>query len=272
MADALEGLDRAERLACRVAERVTGATARAWDIEGRNGAVDAFLDYPDGRTGALEVTRVATDPTALQLDNLLGQEGFEWPLPGAWWWTVSIEDVRDLPRIRRCFEKVVLLCEAANVTGPNALFVDDVDNPDEDVRWLVEDSSVVLWGHPDVPAVEGSKIRKAMVTPAGDGGMVDDSLSGLNSALQAAFTADHLLRRVKKLCRTPADERHLFVIVHQSDLRFEVTSALMFGTAVPEGPAWRPTGISHLWLAPAFSNRILIGSRSGWMQASPYDD
>jgi hypothetical protein len=54
--DARDGLDNAERLACRVAERVTGATARAWDIEGRNGVVDAFLDYADGRTCAFEVT------------------------------------------------------------------------------------------------------------------------------------------------------------------------------------------------------------------------
>ncbi|MBN9792524.1 hypothetical protein DMP17_28610 [Pseudonocardia sp. TMWB2A] len=271
MTDALNGLDNAERTACRVAERVTGAAARAWDVGGRIGAVDAFLDYADGRSAAFEVTRAATDPTALQLDNLLGRDGFEWPLPGIWWWTVSIGDVRDLPRARQCFAKVVLLCEAASVTRPDALFVADVENLDADARWLVEESSVSLRGHPGVPAVEGSKIRAAMVTPEGGGGVVDDSLSGLNDVLHEAFTADHLIRRVSKLRRTPADERHLFLIVHQSDLRFDVTSALMFGQEVPPGRAWTPEGISHLWLAPAFSKRVLLGSPTGWSQAFPYD-
>lgn len=81
--DALTGLDNAERAACRVTERVTGAAARAWDTDGRNGVVGTFLDYADGRTAAFEVTRVITNPTALQLDDLLGQDGFEWPLPAA---------------------------------------------------------------------------------------------------------------------------------------------------------------------------------------------
>lgn len=272
MADLLDGLSDAERLACLVAERVTGVTARAWDVQGRNGAVDAFLDYADGRTGAFEVTRAATDQSALQLDQLLGRDGFAWPLPGGWWWTLSISDVRELPRLRRCFEKVVLLCEAEGVHRPEVLWRARLDDLDDDVRWLVEESSADLWGHPDVPAVEGTKVRKAMVTPAGDGGTVDDSLAGLNAVLETAFAATHLQHRVKKLLRTPADERHLFVIVHPTDLRFDVTSALMFDTEVPAGPAWRPEGISHLWLAPAFSNRVLLSSESGWTQAFPYDN
>jgi hypothetical protein len=98
--DALDGLDGAERLACRVAERVTGATARAWDVvRGRDGVVDAFLDYPNGRIAAFEVTRAATDPAALKLDNLLGRDGFTWPSPGRWWWTLAVSDVRELPRL-----------------------------------------------------------------------------------------------------------------------------------------------------------------------------
>jgi hypothetical protein len=269
---ALDGLDDAERLACRVAERVTGATARAWDVNGRRGVVDAFLDYPDGRTGAFEVTRAATHPTALQLDNLLSRDGFGWALPGAWWWTVTISDVRDLPRIRQCFNKIALMCEAASLVRPNSLFVTDVENLDDDVRWLVEDSSVILQGHPDIPAVEGDKIRRAMITSGGGGGAVDDSLVGLNTALRGAFTADNLVRHVAKLRRTAADERHLFLILHESDLQPGVAMALMFGTEVPMGPAWRPDGVSHLWLAPVFSNRVLLGSANGWIQTFPYDD
>jgi hypothetical protein len=153
--DPLAGLDDAERLACLVAERVTGARARAWDVKGvkgRSGAVDAFLDYPDGRIAAFEVTRIASDQDALQLENLLGRDGFGWPLSGRWWWDLWISNVRDLPRLRQCFKKVVLLCEAADVTRPEHLGLSDCDNLDHDVIWLVEESSASLHGYPDVPA------------------------------------------------------------------------------------------------------------------------
>lgn len=33
------------------------------------------------------------------------------------------------------------------------------------------------------------------------------------------------------------------------------------GNQVPQGAAWRPEGSSHLWLAPAFSQRVLLGNR-----------
>ena len=57
MADALDGLDKAERLACRVAERVTGASARAlrsavdggfWDTTGRFEQVSGLQQPPRG--------------------------------------------------------------------------------------------------------------------------------------------------------------------------------------------------------------------------------
>lgn len=273
--DPLAGLDNAERLACRVAERVTGTRARACDIpgvKGRDGGVDAFLDYPDGRIAAFEVTRIASDQKALQLENLLGRDRFEWPLPGQWWWDLWISDVRDLPRLRQCFGKIILMCEAAGVTRPEHLDVMDSAHLDNDVLWLVEESSVSLHGYPDVPAVDGGRVRKALVTTGGDGGMVDDSFSGLNDALADAFAVGHLPDHVAKVVRTPADEKHLFLIVHQTALRFEVTSALMFGTTVPEGPALLPTGVSHLWLAPEFSKRVVVGTSTGWVQAYPYDN
>lgn len=275
MTDPLAGLDNAERLACRVAERVTGARASAEDVpglSGRTGAVDAFLRYADGRIGAFEVTRIASNRKALQLANLLGRESFGWHLPGQWWWDVSILDVGDLPRLRRCFEKVVLLCEAGGVTSPDHLILRDNDTLDDDVIWLVEESSVSLHGHPNTPAKAGAQVRPALVVPAAVGGLVDDSLSGLNDALVCSFSAGHLPGHVAKLVRTPADEKHLFMIVHHTDLSFEVASALMFGATVPSGPAWLPAGISHLWLAPVFSNRVLVGTASGWLQAYPYDN
>lgn len=113
MLDRLDGLDPVEHIACRIAERALGAIATANDMAPRQGAVDAFLDYTDGRRGAFEVTQLATDGGAsLQLDSLLGRDGFGWPLPGKWWWTIEIGHPRDLPQLRNIFDKIVLLCES----------------------------------------------------------------------------------------------------------------------------------------------------------------
>jgi hypothetical protein len=56
-----QGLDHLEQTACLIAERTLGAIATPYDVAGRQGAVEAFLDYPDGRRAAFEVTQLATD-------------------------------------------------------------------------------------------------------------------------------------------------------------------------------------------------------------------
>jgi hypothetical protein len=155
----LAGLDEDEQTACLIAERTLGATATAYDVPPRQGAVDAFLDYPDGRRGAFEVTWLAADGGAsLHLGSLLKRDSVRWPLPGKWWWTVKVGHPRDLPRLRDIYTKIVLLCENVGVTDPRRLALDDID---EDVRWLVEESSVQMEGYPDVPATD----RRAMITP-----------------------------------------------------------------------------------------------------------
>jgi hypothetical protein len=93
MLERLEGLDEVEQTACLIAERALRATATAHDVPLRQGVVDAFLDYPDGRRGAFEVTQLATDGGAsLQLQSLLRRDGYRWPSPGKWWWTIHIGD------------------------------------------------------------------------------------------------------------------------------------------------------------------------------------
>jgi len=117
MLERLEGLDEVEQTACLIAERALGAVATAYDVAGRQGAVEALLDYPDGRRGAFEVTQLATDRGAsLQLASLLKQDRFRLPLPGKWWWTIKIGHPRDRPRLRSIFAKTALLCESVGVT------------------------------------------------------------------------------------------------------------------------------------------------------------
>lgn len=75
-----------------------------------------------------------------------------------------------------------------------------------------------------------------------------------------------------KLNRTPADERHLFVIVHMTDLPDGVMMGVSFGDALPPEDPPLPTGVTHLWLAPEFSQRVLLGTALGWAQTHPYDN
>ena len=265
------GLSEQERFACVVAERVTGAVAKEWDADGRQGAVDAILTYPDGRKAAFEVTSLSADG-AIQTQRLLGRDNYSWPLPGDWWWTISVGCPRDIPRLRRVYRKIILLCEQANIERPEQLSW-WLEGADADVQWLVAESSSSMIGHRSVPA-SGAPGRGAMVVPSGDGGAADTSLSGLRDALGDAFRARHMPAHIQKVCEaTHTDERHLFIAVHDTALPFPVMYGLMFGDALPPKPPPLPAEIDTLWLALPYAKRLLRWSRAaGWTNHYPYGD
>lgn len=267
MPDRLEGLSAQEKAACLVAEKVLGAVATAWDVNGRQGVVDAMLALPDGRQAAFEVTAVAADG-ALQLDALLGDDDFTWPSPGRWWWTIRVGSRRDLPRLRDSYRRIALLCEAVGATRPEQLW-DRGGNVDRDVAWLVDESSSGMWGHSDVPAVDEDRVRNTLVVPAGRGGGVDHSLSGLAQALSEVFDEPHIQRHVDKLAHAEGDEKHLFIPLHRSALPFAVADGLWTGTVLPPAPPPLPAEVTHLWLAPELGRRVLLWTPEGW-QLQPY--
>jgi hypothetical protein len=116
----LDGLNPQEMQACLLAERVLHAVARAHDIGGIHGAVDAMLTLQDGRTAAFEVTNVAAEG-ALQTANLLARDNHRWPLPGQWFWSIEVGSPADLKRLRRCYEKIILICERRGVAYPHQM-------------------------------------------------------------------------------------------------------------------------------------------------------
>jgi hypothetical protein len=264
MVERLQGLDEVEQTACLIAERALGATATANDVPPRQGAVEAFLDYPDGRRGAFEVTQLATDGGAsLQLQSLLSRDGFGWPLAGKWWWTIEIGHPRDLPRLRNIFDKIVLLCESVGVTDPRYLALGEVD---ADVQWLVEESSVQMHSHPNVPATNDHRPRRATINQRSTWGGSDETFSLLDEELSAAFEITHIQDHVAKLRRTQADERHLFLVVGVYDWHFSLFDAVSSGARLPAGAPALPEGLTHLWLAPEYCWRVLIGTSAGWAE------
>ena len=264
MLERLEGLNEEEQTACLIAERALGATATAYDVDGRQGAVEAFLDYPDGRRGAFEVTQLATDRGAsLQLESLLGRDGHGWPLPGKWWWTIKIDHPRDLPRLRNIYAKIILACESSGVKEPRRLPLAAID---DDVRWLVETSSVRMQGYPNVLATDGHRTRPATIDRFSTWGGSDEIFSQLAEALSTAFNTTNIQRHLDKLRRTKADERHLFLVLGVYDLPFSLFGALGSGERLPTGAPALPEGLTHLWLAPEYCWRVLIGTAVGWAE------
>lgn len=262
----LRGLDTQEMAACLIAERTLGAIGEPWDVDGRQGAVDVMLTLTDGRTAAFEVTNLAPRG-ALETTKRLAADDFKWPLPGKWWWTIEVGSPKHLTRLKRAYEKIILLCEAQNVTHPERIGFHP--NADPDLRWLVQDSTCSMIGHPELGPEKG-----AHVVPQGDGGAVDDTLSGFSYALTAAFDADPSIgKHFDKLANADADERHFFVMLYTGVLPFPIFSVLMFDDPLPQERPEVPDHITHLWLAPNYSQRVLLWDRShGWQNIYPYSN
>jgi hypothetical protein len=264
MLERLRGLDPEEQTACVIAERALGAKATANDVRPKQGAVEAFLDYPDGRRGAFEVTKLATDGgDSLQLESLLARDGHGWPLPGKWWWTIKVGHPRDLLRLPDIYAKIILKCESAAVREPRKLPPAEID---DDVRWLIEQSSVRMLGYRDVLATDGYRMRRAAIDRFSSWGGSDESYSQLDEELSTAFNTTNIQRHMVKLRRMEADERHLFLILGVYDLPFTLFGSLASGEGLPTGAPALPEGLTHLWLAPEYCWRVLIGAAAGWTE------
>lgn len=260
----LTSLSEQEQAACVIAERSLGVTAEPWDTGLLQGVPDARLHFPDGRTAAFEVTELVA-PGARQTEQLLARDEHTWPTPGKWSWTINVGSPQDVPRLRQAYGRVILACESAGAQCPTQI----AWGPDtgKDVRWLVQESSCSMTGHPNSPE------PVVMVVPKGGGGAVDTDLTGLADALSEAFTEQpHIAPHFEKLARASADERHLFIPVHYTGVNASTSLGLMFDNdALPPDAPPVPDFIDGLWLAPQFSRRVLLWTRdAGWKNLYPY--
>ena len=109
MTDRLAGLTSVEHRAAGAVARGVGATAEAHDVGGRQGAVDVILTYPDGRTGALEVTSYAEEGSQ-ERDVILAGEHYQWPNPGAWDWSITLRPSARILELKRRYGRIIALC------------------------------------------------------------------------------------------------------------------------------------------------------------------
>jgi hypothetical protein len=254
-----------ERLAYEVVRKVLGVTVEHWDTQApdRQGQVDAHLHYPDGHQAAFEVTTLG-DQKAMQLSSTLERTGFAWPSDAAWWWTITIRDGRDFPRVQRIYREIIARCEAANVESPWGLPAGE-RRGQNDLHWLLYDSSAEFHGHRDIPnfADDGS-LRGVMVTPGGISGSVDRQMTTFAGHLAIALAAPGPANRIAKLLRDPLPERHLYARVEMSGLEFSAFDGLMMAHGIPPEPPPLPADITHLWLMPRFGAHVYLWAPSGW--------
>ena len=251
-----------ERDACLFVVKVLDAVqAEARNPDGRQGDVDVMLTLSGGRTAAFEVTNLSQED-ALDLARLLQKVKYRWPVVGDWFWRIEVGSVADLDRLKLCYDEIIQICEAGAEPDPRRIEGGWPTHPN--LRWLVRESSSEMTGFPNVP-VRNLKRPMTEVVPRVGAGFVDDSLAGFAAGLARAFDTPHIQRHLGKLARTGADERHLFVSLPDTALPASVSSELLFKENVPPDPPVVPDYVTHLWLAPADSPRVLLWSRSeGW--------
>jgi hypothetical protein len=175
---------------------------------------------------------------------------------------IEVGSVADLRRLRQCYENIILICERAGEPYPYQIACEP--SAHEDLQWPVYESSFVMTGYPGQLARDLTD-PGAMVVPVAGGGVLDESLSGFAVALREAFKSPHVESHFEKLAGADADERHLFIPLQGSALPFSVSSELVFEETLPPDPPSLPDSVTHLWLAPAGSQRVLLWSRAeGW--------
>lgn len=256
----------AEEFARAIVERVLGVPSEIWDVWPRQGAYDVRINYADGRTGAMEVTTHAAGGQR-QIEGELGRDDFKWPLPGRWWWTISFPEPHQIPWLRANYRRLILLCEQHEVWRPEHLPLGALGAEDRDRLEQVD-----ITGHPDVLAVDGTRSRSCDVLRGGFGGGVDSQLLGLHDALADLFDVPSIAKRVSKVVAAGESEAHLFLGLDISALPFPVSYALAFESALPSRDPPLPDGVTHLWLVPRNSRRLLLWSANdGWKQYEPYD-
>lgn len=241
------------------------AQAEAWDVDGRQNAVDVMLTLRDGRLAAFEVTSLGVED-ALELARLLEKIKYKWPVVGDWFWRIEVGSVVDLDRLKLCYDEIIRICEAAGESQPCQ--IEGGWPTHENLRWLVRESSSEMIGFPNIPA-KNLKRPMTEVVPRVGAGFVDESLSGFAAGLAKAFEKPHIQQRFDNLASAGTDERHLFIPLHDSALPSSVSSELIFKETLPPDPPVVPDSVTHLWLAPAGSPRVLLWNRAeGWRNYS----
>ena len=264
------GADRRdEQFARAIVGKVTGATVTRTDHkDAPAGTVDARIDYPDGTTGALEISTLGL-PSEFDLEARIKKLDGKLPMPGRWKWVIKVANPRELRRILRVYANAIVTCEAHEVSSIDEL-PSSVVEADPDLEWLWTESTSSLFG---IKLPEGAQDVSGYVdlsyhpVIAGWHTGPDPVVAGVNAAL----VSEPLSRRVAKLERADGDERHLFLRVTFSGLEESALARLILQSISSEhtepltGDPDLPETVDHLWLLTGWGQRVTRWTRGiGW--------
>lgn len=256
----VDGLSSTEQAAAVAVASVVGARAVAHDVNGRQGAFDVELIYPDGAKAALEITSHAGDGIR-QRDNILATDDNQWEAPGQWTWDIRVANPQMIPELRSRYRRIILAMEARGLRDSRSLNPLGVSPLSDDLNWVAQ-SSINFSCLSQDPTRE----RIVYVMPEGTGGSVDKQLSGLAGAVSIVLAEDNLQRHAEKLRRSDHAEKHLFVALYEGAIPFAQAAGLMRPAVdLPECLTPRlPDGITHLWFISTYSHTLVEIRDSQW--------
>ncbi|MCA1703519.1 MAG: hypothetical protein LC808_09780 [Actinobacteria bacterium] len=188
-----------------------------------------------------------------------------WRVEGSRWaWMVHVGRGVVMRDLERHLPTLVRTCERLGATDPRR--VPDLHRRLGAFDWLDEsDVSMHRFRETNRPGAID-------VLPDGGGGAVHEHLHELPQWLATRLREPDLDEKMQKLRATGRDELHLFLRIHETAMPFALYYPLAWSDGAPHGPLAAPTGLTGLWLAPAWKNPILWWSLSGgWARAGCLD-
>lgn len=238
-------VDRSEAFAFEIIRRVLGHEVESIDDGSQPAMVDGGWTDHGGRRHLVEVTRLMPPDMGQLLGLLNGQDYKVAAEQVARRWSASVEPTVDLRSLEAELDSMLAHCEQVGLRHL------------ADVPWRELDEwplgRHVQAGDLDAWCRDERSPGYIEVLPPGRGG----GASGMDVVppwLSHQLVTDPLLvRKVEKLRRWEADQRHLFLGVHDYGVPFAVGYAFWNADATPDAPPTLPEGLDAVWMAPAIS-------------------
>jgi hypothetical protein len=228
-----------------LAAELAGAIVTRYDDRPSPGMYDLAITYPDGRTGAAEVT-AAAHREAIALWRLISaQRWIEKTLRGGW--AVSLTPTANYKRLKTELPRLLLQLESNRVSNLKAAL-------DRSTKELAAELGILS-------AYQGDTAYPRSIYPTIDlpldqtGGFVSDTGDPLATWLADWIRDPRRADNVRKLGSSGANERHLVVIVAGfGNVPFHVTDVLTRDYApLPTIPLSLPAEITNVWTMSTWS-------------------
>ena len=255
-----------EELAFAVVRRVLDVPVERHDRDGRQGAVDALVRYPEGSAAALEVSSIGPQGEA-RIWSFLGRHGYSRAAPGLTrTWALHLP--RDFhPADMRIADEVLPWCDKREITR-----MGDAAGRDAGVDRLLALGVRAYVLENAASDTRGTQPRVYVSLPP-MGGFPGRGMETLASELAEMLRAPKIQSKISKLAATGLAERHLVLIVRPSAFSYPVYDALAFGGPLPGRAPSLPAGLSQLWLLTGIREGGVVRAVAGdrWSRSDPFD-